>query len=407
MKILWLSHNIPYPPKTGVLQRNYNLLREASKHGEVHLVAAFKEDVLPIDFDLNEARHELGKFCKCIEIVRLPIESSKTLLYSTALMSLFTKDPMSVNWIKSKSMRKAIRNICHDENFDLVHFDTISLSVYKDDVGETVKIMNHHNIESHLIERRIEYEENPLKRLYYSIEAKKLARYEADLCPQFDLNFTVSELDSQRLIECAPGSKADVIANGVDISYFQPSGREIKPANLIMASGMNWFPNRDAVLFMAESIWPLITNSNPNVSWTIVGASPPEQILELEQQDPRVKVTGFVDDVRPYLEEAEVYLCPMRDGGGTRLKILDALSMGKAIVATTMAIEGINVTHNKNVLLADTPEDFAKQVARVINDHSLREELSQAAREYVIKHFSWDVIGLKLGKIYKSLTNKS
>ena len=110
-----------------------------------------------------------------------------------------------------------------------------------------------------------------------------------------------------------------------------------------MASGMHWFPNRDAVLYMADQIWPLLTRQYADISWTVVGASPPQQILDLEQQDKRVTVTGFVDDVRPYLDQAEVYLCPMRDGGGTRLKILDALSMGKAIVSTTMGVEGIDV----------------------------------------------------------------
>jgi len=404
MNILWLSHNIPYPPKTGVLQRNYNLLREASRHGNIYLVAVFKEDVLPIDFDLDEAKRELGKFCKQIEIIHLPIESSKLALYAVALQSLFTKDPMSINWIKSKGMRKTIRQLCQEHKFDLVHFDTISLAVYKDDTGNAVKILNHHNIESHLIDRRIAYESNPLKRLYYSIEAKKLARYEAELCPQFDLNFTVSELDSERLIETAPGTKADVIANGVDQEYFKPKSEKVVPANIVMASGMNWFPNRDAVLYMAEQIWPLLQAKFPAVSWTVVGASPPQQVLDLAAQDKRITVTGFVDDVRPYLDNAEVYLCPMRDGGGTRVKILDALSMGKAIVATTMAVEGITVTPEKNVLIANSPAEFVEQISRVINNNELRDSLGQEARKFVIDNYSWDVIGKKLGNVYRSLT---
>jgi glycosyltransferase involved in cell wall biosynthesis len=137
-----------------------------------------------------------------------------------------------------------------------------------------------------------------------------------------------------------------------------------------------------------------------------VGASPPPQILNLEKQDRRVKVTGFVDDVRPYLDNAEVYLCPMRDGGGTRLKILDALSMGKAIVATTMAVEGIDVTPEKNVLIANTPVEFVEQISRVIENNQLRDRLGAEARKFVIENYSWDVIGNKLGNIYKSLTQQ-
>jgi sugar transferase (PEP-CTERM/EpsH1 system associated) len=407
MNILWLSHNIPYPPKTGVLQRNYNLLREASRHGNIYLVAVFKEDVLPVDFDLEEAKRELGKFCTQIEIISLPIESSKLVLYLTALKSLFTRDPMSINWIKSKGMRDTIRKMCQTNQFDLVHFDTVSLAAYKDDTGHAVKILNHHNIESHLIDRRIAYENNPLKRFYYTVEAKKLARYEAEHCPQFDLNFTVSELDAERLIETAPGTKADVIANGVDVEYFKPSGKPVTPANMIMASGMNWFPNRDAVLFMAEKIWPLLTQKFPNISWTVVGASPPQKVIDLANQDKRVTVTGFVDDVRTYLDDAEIYLCPMRDGGGTRVKILDALSMGKAIVATTMAVEGIDVTPEKNVLIANNPAEFVEQIGRIINDSQLRDRLGTEARKFVIDNYSWDVIGNKLGGLYRSLTQQA
>ena len=405
MKVLWLSQVIPYPPKTGVLQRNYNLIREASYHADIHLLAIFKEDILPIDFDLDEAKRELGKFCKQINIVHLPIESSKLKLYSTAFQSLFTRDPMSINWIKSSAMRKTIRELYQKENFDIVHYDTISLAAYKDDTGDCVKILNHHNIESHLIERRVAYENNALKRFYFNMEAKKLRQYEANICGQFDLNFTVSELDGERLVEIAPTAKTAVIANGVDVDYFKPTGANIVPANIIMASGMNWFPNRDAVLFMAEKIWPLLTTKYPEVTWTIVGASPPQQILDLAASDSRVTVTGFVDDVRPYLSNAEVYLCPMRDGGGTRLKILDALAMGKAIVGTTMAYEGINITPEKNVLVANTPEEFVTQIGRVITNPELRDTLGDKAREFVIENFSWDVIGRKLGTTYQSLCN--
>jgi len=178
------------------------------------------------------------------------------------------------------------------------------------------------------------------------------------------------------------------------------------PSNIIMASGMNWFPNRDAVLYMAEKVWPLLIKEYPEASWTVVGASPPKQVLDMADEDKRITVTGFVDDVRPYLSKAEVYLCPMRDGGGTRVKILDALSMGKAIVATTMAVEGIDVTPEKNVLIANTPEDFVQQIGRVMKDKELRDTLGAEARKFVIENYSWDVIGKKLGRIYSDLTRQ-
>lgn len=403
MNLLWISQNIPYPPKTGVLQRNYNLLREASQLADITLLAVFKRDILPGEYDLDEAKRELGKLCRRIEIVHLPIESSRAALYGMALSSLFTHDPFSVNWVKSAGMRQQLRQLMNDTKFDLVHFDTISLAAYREEVGGTPKILNHHNIESHLLKRRTLFEKNPLKRLYYALEGNKLERYERTACAQFDTNFTVSELDKQRLLELVPRARADVIANGVDIDYFNPKAVTVVPGNLLMASGMNWFPNRDAVLYMCNEIWPLLVNQMPELSWTVVGASPPQEVLDLAARDARVTVTGFVNDVRPYLSQAEIYLCPMRDGGGTRVKILDALAMGKAIVSTTMACEGIDVTPGKNVLFADSPHEFVGQIQRLRSDTVLRENLGREARKFAIDHYSWPVIGQNLSAVYNRL----
>jgi len=404
MNLLWISHNIPYPPKTGVLQRNYNLLREASRHADVYLLAVFKSDILPGKYDIDEARRELGKLCREIEIVHLPIESSRAVLYWKALISLFTRDPLSANWVKDDGMRRQLRRLVESRRFDVVHFDTISLAAYRGEVGNIPSILNHHNIESHLLRRRIDFERNPLKRFYYSVEGDKLERYERRVCAEFDTNFTVSALDRDRLLELVPLARADVIANGVDVDYFRHDGSMTVPGNIVMASGMNWFPNRDAVLYMCQEIWPRLSARLPSLTWTVVGASPPPQLLELAERDRRVEVTGFVDDVRPYLSRAEIYLCPMRDGGGTRVKILDALSMSKAIVSTTIGCEGIDVTPGVDVLIADDPEAFVVQIERLHRDAVLRQSLSLAARRLAVERYSWPVIGQNLGAVYRRLT---
>lgn len=407
MKLLWISHCIPYPPKTGVLQRNYNLLREAARLAEVHLLAVNKRGVLPGEYDLAEARFELGKLCRRVEIVQLPIESSARLFYWKAFQSLLSKDPLSVTWVESAALRRRLRTMLQEVEFDIVHFDTISLAVYRNEVSHAAKILNHHNIESHLLKRRSGLEGNPLKRLYYALEGEKLQRYEQAACGQFDTNFTVSELDGQRLTALVPAARVDVIANGVDVEYFTPGGKPIIPGRLLMVSGMNWFPNRDAVLYMCTEIWPLLTARDEGLSWAIVGASPPREVLELAARDRRVTVTGFVDDVRPHLAEAEVYLCPMRDGGGTRVKILDALSMGKAIVSTTMGCEGIDVTPGKDVLTADSPQDFVDQILRLRGDAALRKSLGREARRIAVESYSWPVIGNNLSAVYRRLIQLS
>ena len=404
MKLLWISPNIPYPPKTGVLQRNYNLLREASRHAEIYLLAVFKSGILPGNYDVEAARRELGKLCRQVDIVHLPIESSRSLLYWKAFLSLFADDPFSANWAKDDGLRRRLKELVKAVPFDIVHFDTVGLAAYRDDVGKVPRILNHHNIESHLLKRRVAFERNPLRRMYYAAEGNKLESYERRVCTEFDTNFTVSALDKQRLQELVPSVKADVIANGVDVDYFRHDGGSTVSGNLIMASGMNWFPNRDAVLYMCDEIWPLVSARIPDLTLTIVGASPPQQVVDLAARDPRVVVTGFVDDVRPSLSRAAIYLCPMRDGGGTRLKILDALAMSKPIVSTTMGCEGINVTPEVDVLIADTPDAFVRQIERLHTDVALRQSLSQAARQLAVEQYSWPVIGRNLGAIYRRLT---
>jgi glycosyltransferase involved in cell wall biosynthesis len=387
-----------------VLQRNYNLLREAARHADIYLLAVFKSGILPGHYDVEAARRELGKLCCQVDIVHLPIESSRILLYWKAFVSLFADDPFSANWAKDDGLRRRLKELVKAVPFDIVHFDTVGLAAYRDDVGQVPRILNHHNIESHLLKRRVAFERNPLRRMYYAAEGNKLESYERRVCTEFDTNFTVSALDKQRLQELVPSVKADVIANGVDVDYFRHDGGPTVSGNLIMASGMNWFPNRDAVLYMCDEIWPLVSARIPDLTLTIVGASPPQQVVDLASRDPRVVVTGFVDDVRPSLSRAAIYLCPMRDGGGTRLKILDALAMSKPIVSTTMGCEGIDVTPEVDVLIADTPDAFVRQIERLHTDAALRQSLSQAARQLAVEQYSWPVIGRNLGAIYRRLT---
>lgn len=403
MNILWLSHNIPYPPKTGVLQRNYNLLKQASKIGNIYLVAVYQRGILPIKYDFTEVKRELGNFCKHIEIVDLPIDSSKTVLFWTILKSIFTVDPFTINWLKSGKMRNIIRRTASKAEFDIIHFDTISLAEYFNDVGKAPKILNHHNMESHLLMRRSIIEKNILKKIYYKMEGHKLKYYEKSHCGKFDVNFTVSEDDKQLLQSLIPGKRIEVVPNGVDIEYFRRGEIEPVPRSIIFAGGMNWYPNLDAIVYFCHEVWPLLKREYPDISFTVVGAHPPSAVLEMAEKDPSIKVTGFVDDVRHYFSCSEIYVCPMRDGGGTRLKILDTLSMETALVSTTMGCEGIDVVPEKNVLIADNPTQFVNQISRIFEDVTLRRKLGAEGRKLVAGRYAWEVIGSKLKDIYSDL----
>jgi glycosyltransferase involved in cell wall biosynthesis len=395
MRILWISQNLPFPPKTGVLQRNYNLIREATQFADVDLVAILKKDILP-DFDEVVAESELKKICRSVQVVELPTETSRVTFFWVLFKSLFTRAPFTSNWAESDELRAVLTKTLAAARYDGVYFDTISLAGYRTLASGTPIVLNHHNIESHLFERRIAYEGSALRRFYFNIEARKLLRFEAEVAGDFDTNFTCSELDATRLRQICPSADTAVVANGVDVNYFRVASAPPERAHLIMVSGMNWFPNRDAVLYMVREIWPLLAAAIPDVKLTIVGASPPPEVTELAARDQRVVATGFVDDVRTYMDRAQIYLCPMRDGGGTRLKILDALSMAKPIVATTMALEGIHVEPGRDVLVADTPQQFVEQVRKLVDDPALNARISANARTFAEQNFSWPAIGRRM-----------
>lgn len=403
MKILWLSHNIPYPPKNGVLQRNYNLVKEISKYNKIFLIAFNQKTLLPTDKDVKDAIAALKRYCEYIEVVPLP--SDKSLWVKNLLMakSVFTKKPYTVNWNQSQVMENLIKKVTSSFKPDIIHYDTIGLAEYWKPSFDGPQILNHHNIESAMMFRRYENEKNVFKRLYFYQEAKKIEQYEKKHCGLFHANLTVSEDDGVILKRLLPEIKTEVISNGVDTAYFCPTKAKIQKISLIFGGGMGWYPNRDAMLWFADEIWPLIKKEYPDIKMTVIGKKPPDKLIKLSKDDSNLIVTGYVDDVRPYFEEALIYVCPIRDGGGTRLKILDALSMGKPIVATTIAVEGIKVIPNKHVLIADTPEQFVVQIVKLIEDKDLRERLSVEGRKLVEENYDWSIIGQKLNNIYEKL----
>ena len=406
MKILWLSQLVPYPPKGGVLQRSYNLIREVARYHDITLLAFIQRDLLrsmfpSVEAGLEEARAHLGEFCD--EVVFVDILSEKRVWGKVRLAfeSLFTRDPYTINWLKSSGVLQTIRSLRDTTNLDLIHFDTISLAPYADLFKDIPKVMDYHNIESHMMLRRADQTRQPALRFYFRLEGNKLEAYEKMHCPEYDLHITCSDIDSDRLRALAPGLHVDTVPNGVDISYFTPRHDNERSNELVFAGGLSWYPNRDAMLYFAREVWPLLRQRVPGVVMNVIGKHPPAELQGLAERDPNFKVHGFVDDVRDYLSAASVYVCPIRDGGGTRLKILDAFAMGLAVVAHPIACEGIEATEDKHVMLASEPQQFVDRIARLLEDDSLRRRLGNSARDLVTTTYAYENIGRLLSSLYE------
>jgi glycosyltransferase involved in cell wall biosynthesis len=222
--------------------------------------------------------------------------------------------------------------------------------------------------------------------------------YEHATWKKFDLCLVCSPAEKHELQKRAPMLKAEVVPNGVDLGYFTSTGTDIKKHLLVYVGQMNWRPNVDAVLYFLKEMFPGIKAVVPDVSFSIVGHKPPVVVEELARQNGAV-TTGYVPDTRPFVSQAEVFVVPLRIGSGTRLKILEAMAMGKAIVSTSIGCEGIGATHEKNILIADSPADFARCVIRIFNDKALRDDLGIAARKFVEENYSWEHIGQRLNTI--------
>jgi polysaccharide biosynthesis protein PslH len=407
MRILWASHIIPYPPKSGVHLRSYNLLRGVSERHDVDLIAFIQEPWLDVFYPdrqegLDECARELGKLCRSVQF--LPIESLQRPggKLRTALEGLVGPSCYTVRWLQSARAHEAFAEAARRTSYSLAHFDTIGLAPFRAHFPGTPASLGHHNIESHMLTRRGKNETAVSKRMYFLLEGARVRHYEARVAGEFDLHITCSELDSARLREVAPLVRAVVVPNGVDAEYFQPTETSVSIPSLIFVGSLNWYPNVDAVLFLLREVWPIAKARHPELRFDIVGSAPPQSVVRLAAEFKDVSVHGFVNDVRPLMDAARLYVCPIRDGGGTKLKLLDAFAMEKCVIAHPIACEGIAVHPGVDVRLAESAQDFADAIDAMLRDNPARLAMGRAARTLVVDKYAFAQIGRELCNLFES-----
>ena len=400
MKVLFLSQIVPYPPHGGVLQRGFNIVRELGRRAEVHLLAFVHPDALPTAATLEESRRVLGRCCASVEY--FPLWPKRSTAHTAAALGagLLTPTPFSVIAHRSRAFAVAAQA---GGPFDVVHADTIALTPFVD-LGPgrpAATVLTHHNIESQLLRRRSEVDHRAAARWFLRREADKLAAYEARFSPRYDVNIFVSTVDHDLLAARVAGIRGAVVPNGVDVDYFAADAAGGSETALIYTGGMNMFANKDAVLSFLTDIWPAVAAAEPQARFYAVGQDPPRELKARAEADPRIVVTGYVDDIRPLVRKAAVYVVPLRVGGGTRLKVLDAMSSGKAIVSTSIGCEGLDVDPGEHLVVADTAGDFASETIALLRDPERRRRLGTAARSRVEARYAWSVVGESLVDAYR------
>ncbi len=395
-KILFVTTRIPYPPWEGHQIRTYNLLKRVCEEHEVTLVSFVRSDENP-----EHAEH-LRTICKSVDLIKIPADQGKPKLLTTILSGVVTKKPFVVRKYSAPEMEQKLQEVIEQDTPDLVHFDMLPLAQYLPLCGDIPTILNDHNVESLLVERRAEATSSIPEKVFFSNQAPKLEKFEEFATQNATEILACSQDDAEILSRMGNGKGIHIIANGVDIEQFIPSDDvQVDHNKIIFVGGMGWFPNKDGMNFFIKEAMPLICEQNPDASLTVVGKSDGLDIPD--QLKDKVSATGFVDDFRPLVHEAAVYILPLRVGSGTRLKLLEAMAMGKAIVSTRIGAEGVVLEDGENILMADTPQEIADAVIKLMRNKHLRDRLGKAAHEQAKNLYDWRILGNKMLAVYDSV----
>ena len=402
MKVLFLAPRLPFPADTGGKIRTYNLLAQAARTHQVALVC--------FSFDREDGIQaaELKRRLHA-EIHLVPHEEPRQ--FQRLRQALVEPLPVSVVKYSARSMQAKLRTLTAAKAFDLAHIDHIHMAQYQDVLQDIPVYIDDHNVEYMILERCARVENFWPKSLAYKMQAEKMRDHERDMLTQCRACGAVSE-DDARILRELTGRKhgVHVVENGVDVDYFDSQGHKDAESQetgaLVFTGSMDWLPNEDAVMFFIKDILPLIWESKPDVKFYVVGKGPSAALLNAARKDARIQVTGRVEDVRPYIARSQVFVCPLRIGGGTRLKILEALAMHKAVVSTTIGAEGIAYCDREHLLAADEPQDFARQVVALLDQPQRRAALGRQGRDLVQQKYDWRSIGRKLEGIYHEMAHR-
>ncbi len=405
MKILFLTPQLPYPPRQGTQIRNFHLLKAAASAHRVDLLSFARQG------ETLASAEPLREFCGEIRLVPAPNRTQAARLR----VLLTSRDPDMAHRLRSEGFVATLRGMLASEHYDVVQVEGIELARYvpviRSAAGKAKIIFDDHNAE-YLLQGRAALVDarHPAtwpKSIYSAIQYQKLRRHESRVCQIADAVLAVSDDDAAALRRLGHIAPVTVVPNGVDTQHYAPDPTTSpEPATLLFTGTMDYRPNVDAVRWFVSRVLPLVIERRPETRFQIVGRSPDPSVRELASDRPTVIVTGAVDDVSQYFARATVFVVPMRMGGGVRLKILEALAAGVPVVSTAMGAEGTSLTHGKELLIADTEEQFAQAVLGLMEDIALRRQLASAGRGAVVRRFDWERIAPRLLGVYERLESE-
>ncbi len=383
MKVLWTNTNFLHPATKGGQIRTLGILRQLSRRHEIHYVA-IEDPAHP------EAVEQSREYCARAYPFRHPIPPRGSLAFARQLLRASVSPmPLAVSRFYSPALGDFLRELIRKEGFDRAVVDHLAPASYFPDLPHSLFFQ--HNVETMIWRRHAEHASDPVRRYFFRLQARRMFEFERAACRAAGHVIAVSAVDAGLMRKMFGVDRITEIPTGVDIEYFTPPPEPPAAADLVFVGSMDWLPNIDGVLWFAREVLPLIRERRPECSLAIVGRMPPPKIAALAQT-PGITVTGTVPDVRPYLWGSAVSIVPLRIGGGTRLKIYEAMAANVPVVSTSVGAEGLEVHPPADIRLGDTPAEFAKQCLDLLDDPAARMAITRRAREMVEANFSWSRI---------------
>ncbi len=397
MRVLYFSPRICWPTISGSHLRDFYFARQLAGKARLTYVGLVSEDSCA---QAEQLRDKLGP-ANGVEVI--PLRRDQSYKPANIVRGLVGPTPLNVLNFTSRAVLAELERILQQQRFEIVHIVSMHLVAYARRIREiaprTRLILDWHNIESEILARYAENDRNPLRGWYAKRTSSLSRNIETELLRLCHAHVVCSERERDILLARVPQARIEVVSNGVDCDFFaeasaSSSGRQ----DVLFLGHMSYHANIDAALYFVREVWPSVRERRPELRLTIVGAQPPKPILALREQG--ITVTGTVDDVRPFYRNALVSVVPLRVGGGTRLKVLEAMAAGTPVISTTVGAEGLAVDAGKNILIADRPESMANAIVSLQAESSLWQELVANGRRLVREKYDWSVAGDVLWRLY-------
>ncbi len=402
MKILLTLPRPLFPPNTGGRIRSFNIFSRLARQMEIHAVSLADRSR---DTDATDAMRQL--FASYTPVYWNEVATFSPRFYANFLKARFSPFPYFLAKYRIPEFHATVTRLLREQKFDLLLCDFLQSAAAVGDCSCSPRVLFEHNVEYVIRKRHWETETNALRKAILEVEWRKARKAEDFLCRRFDHVICVSAEDRAVLSQEFGLEHVSTLSTGVDVDYFRPQQGSVVPGRIVFVGSMDWYPNEQGAFWFVREVLPLVRRECKGAHFVAVGRNPSARLRALADQSAGFEITGTVEDVRPFLSSAQVVVVPLRVGGGTRIKIYEAMAMERAVVSTSLGAEGLPVIDGRDLLLADDAASFANAILAILQQDGTRQRIGRVAREKVVRDCGWGTVANQMADILRLTLEKS